>query len=84
MSYCDNKNNSLSEEFPRILFIIYEDKVVLTVEQNIADSIRHYKSDFVCITLLEKKIVPGNTELVSVVFSIFFSNFHSQKDELLC
>ena len=41
MNYCDNKNNSWSEEFPGIHFIIYEDKVALRVEQNIAYSIRH-------------------------------------------
>ena len=71
MSYCDNKNNSWSEEFPTIHFIIYEDKVVLRVEQNIVDSIRDYKRDFICITLLEKKIVPSNTELVCVFFQTF-------------
>ena len=71
MSYCDNKNNSWFEELPTIHFIIYEDKVVLRVEQNIVDSIRHYKRDFICITLLEKKIVPSNTELVWVFFQTF-------------
>ena len=78
-SYCDNKNNSSSEEFRRIHFIIYEDKVVLTVEQNIADSIRHYKRDFICIILLENKIVPGNTELVWVFFQTFFLIFIVKK-----
>ena len=75
MSYCDNKNNSWSEEFPTIHFIIYEDKVVLRVEQNIVDSIRHYKRDFIYITLLKKKIVRSNAELVWVfcqTFSLIF------------
>ena len=79
MSYCDNKNNSWSEEFPTIHFIIYEDKVVLRVEQNIVDSIRHYKRDFICISLLEKKIVPSNTELVWVFFQTFFLIFIVKK-----
>ena len=83
MSYYDNKNNSLSEEFPRIHFNIYKDKVVLREEQNIVDSIRHYKRDFICITLLEKKKLCQATQNWFRYFSNFFSNFHSQKDELL-
>ena len=79
MSYYDNKNNSLSEEFPRIHFNIYKDKVVLREEQNIVDSIRHYKRDFICITLLEKKFVPSNTELVWVFYQTFFLIFILEK-----
>ena len=49
------------------------------MEQNIADSIRHYKRDFICITLLENQIVPGNTEMVWVFFQTFFLIFIVKK-----
>ena len=72
MSYCDNKNNSWSKGFPRIHFIIHQDKVTLRVEQNIGNSIRHYKGNIsFALTLLEKKFVPDNTELAWLFFQTF-------------
>ena len=80
MSYCDNKNNSWSQVFPRIHFIIYEDKVALRVNQNIADSVRHQKRNFsFALTCQKKMFCARQHRIVLSVSSNFFLIFIVKK-----
>ena len=73
------KITPISERFPRIHFIIHDDKVALRAEQNTTDSRRYYKINFLFALPCQKKhFVLQNAELVWMVFQFFF-NFHTQK-----